>query len=152
MSFSSLANRLSHVISIPVTPFNTEHDIEWTQYEHLLHRLVDGGITVLTPNGNTGEFYSLTLAETEKIVQLTGKFADDKTLVLAGIGHDTATAIEMGKQAQSAGAQAVMVHQPPHPFRSAEGWLNYNQTIANALPEMGIVPYLRVASITADHL
>jgi len=152
MSFSSLVQQLSYVIAIPVTPFDSELQIDCQSYERLLQRLVDEGIRILTANGNTSEFYSLTLAECEQIVQIAGRFASDDIVILAGIGHDVATAINMGKQAASAGAQAVMIHQPPHPFRSVAGWLNYNKTIADALPDMGIVPYLRDAAIRADHL
>ena len=152
MSFLPLVQQLSHVISIPITPFDTELQIDWQLYERLLQRLVNGGIRVITPNGNTSEFYSLTPTECEQIVQIAGQYASDDIVILAGIGHDVATAINMGKQAAATGVQAVMIHQPPHPFRSVEGWLNYNKTIADALPDMGIVPYLRELAIRADHL
>ena len=36
-----------------------------------------------------------------------------------------------------------MVHQPVHPYRLAEGWLEYHRAIADAVPELGVVPYIR---------
>jgi 4-hydroxy-tetrahydrodipicolinate synthase len=45
--------------------------------------------------------------------------------------------------AGEAGAAGVKVHQPVHPYRSAEGWIEYHRAIADAVPELGIVPYIR---------
>jgi 4-hydroxy-tetrahydrodipicolinate synthase len=71
-----------------------------------------------------------------------------KALVLAGVGFDTQTAIEMTFLAQVMGAGAVMVHQPVHPYRSDDGWIAYHKAIADAAPEIGIVPYVRDPSIS----
>ena len=55
----------------------------------------------------------------------------------------------MGKFAQSVGAHAVTVHQPIHPYQSAEGWVHYHAAIARELPENGSF-YIRDASVSAD--
>jgi 4-hydroxy-tetrahydrodipicolinate synthase len=68
--------------------------------------------------------------------------------VLAGVGFDAQTATEMTYLAQVMGAQAVMVHQPVHPYRSDDGWIAYHKAIADSAPEMGMVPYVRDASIS----
>jgi 4-hydroxy-tetrahydrodipicolinate synthase len=36
-----------------------------------------------------------------------------------------------------------MVHQPVHPYISLDGWVDYHRAIADAVPELGIVPYVR---------
>ena len=41
------------------------------------------------------------------------------------------------------GAQMVMVHQPVHPYVSQDGWVDYHRAIAEAVPELGVVPYIR---------
>jgi 4-hydroxy-tetrahydrodipicolinate synthase len=64
------------------------------------------------------------------------------------VGLDVATAVARGRVAARAGARAVMVHQPVHPYQSAEGWVAYHQAIAEGLPELGIVPYVRDPSVT----
>ena len=46
------------------------------------------------------------------------------------------------------GSQAVMVHQPIHPYQSAEGWVEYHAAIAEGLPDLGVVPYVRDPSVT----
>jgi len=36
-----------------------------------------------------------------------------------------------------------MIHQPVHPYAAAAGWVDYHRAIANAVPELGVVLYLR---------
>jgi len=45
-----------------------------------------------------------------------------------------------------------MVHQPVHPYRSAEGWVAYHRQIAEAVPELGVVLYVRDRRITGAQL
>jgi 4-hydroxy-tetrahydrodipicolinate synthase len=71
-----------------------------------------------------------------------------EALVLAGVGFDVQTAIETTEMAEVMGVQAVMVHQPVHPYRSDDGWIAYHKAIADAAPGIGIVPYVRDASIS----
>jgi 4-hydroxy-tetrahydrodipicolinate synthase len=45
-----------------------------------------------------------------------------------------------------------MVHQPVHPYRSAEGWIEYHRAIADAVPELGVVLYVRDARIKGEQI
>lgn len=138
------------VVAIPVTPFAIDGSIDFVTYARLLERMIDSGITVVTPNGNTSEFYSLTAEEQRREVEVTAETVRGQALVLAGVGYDAQTAAEMTRFAASRGAQAVMVHQPVHPFKSDEGWIAYHKTIADAAPDVAIVPYLRDATVRAQ--
>lgn len=153
MDFQAMQAALSTVVAIPITPFVGRGNnlyADFQAYAYLVDRMVSGGITVVTPNGNTGEFYSLTALEMRKALEATVAGAAGRALILAGVGFDAVTAAEMAQFARSQGAQAVMVHQPVHPYRSDEGWVAYHQTIAEAVPELGIVPYVRDATIGAS--
>ena len=155
MSFQSLIDALCTVVAIPVTPFVRRGSTiyaDFQAYAYLLDKMVSAGIRAVTPNGNTGEFYSLTQAEMRHAVEATVAGANRRALILAGVGFDTATAIEMAEFAAKQGAHAVMVHQPVHPYRSDEGWVAYHKAIADAVPHLGIVPYVRDASIGATAL
>src|SRR2546423_13669116 len=55
--------RLGAVVAIPVTPFTPASDVDWDGHALLIRRLVEHGVDVVTPNGNTGEFYTLSEAE-----------------------------------------------------------------------------------------
>lgn len=138
-----LVESLHTVVAIPVTPFDDAGSLDEKAYVRIVERMLDAGIGALTPNGNTGEFYSLTPAEIQRALLITADAASGRALVLPGVGHDVGTAIEMASAAAAAGAEAVMVHQPVHPYKSIEGWIGYHTAIADAVPELGIVAYVR---------
>jgi 4-hydroxy-tetrahydrodipicolinate synthase len=106
----------------------------------------------VTPNGNTSEFYSLTPAEMQASVRATVAGVNGNALIMSGVGFDAATAVEMARFAAQEGARAIMVHQPVHPYRSDAGWVAYHRAIADAVPGLGIVPYVRDETIGATAL
>ncbi len=149
---------LATVVAIPVTPMRPDGSIEWGTYTDLIRRVVDSGITVITANGNTGEFYALTPAEARQAAEQAVRGAHSEAGsgghadVLAGVGHDTATAIDAAQHAQQAGAQMIMIHQPVHPYQSAGGWVDYHQAIADAVPDLGVVLYVRSEQVTGAQI
>ncbi|MGV9798446.1 dihydrodipicolinate synthase family protein [Mycobacterium sp. NPDC003449] len=152
MEFKPLSGRLAGVVAIPVTPFDSNGAVDTESYVGLIGRLINQGIEAVTPNGNTSEFYSLTGDEARRCAELTVKTVGDRASVLVGVGHDVATAIADAQHARSIGAEAIMVHQPVHPFVSADGWVEYHRAIADAVPELGVVPYLRDPELTGEHI
>ena len=152
MDRARLIADLSTVCAIPVTPFGPSGEVDWAAYGAVVERIVEGGVTVVTPNGNTGEFYALSAAECDRAVEVTAEALAESSkagvLLMPGVGLDVATAVARGRVAARAGARAVMVHQPVHPYQSAEGWVAYHQAIAEGLPDLGIVPYVRDPSVT----
>jgi 4-hydroxy-tetrahydrodipicolinate synthase len=148
----SLRNALKTVVVVPVTPFDGDGNLDTSSYARLATRLVDGGITVLTPNGNTGEFYTLSQAEARLAVETAAKAAQSRAELLAGVGHDIATATDAARHAAGHGARMIMIHQPVHPYLSTEGWVDYHAAIANAVPDLGVVLYVRTERITGAHI
>jgi 4-hydroxy-tetrahydrodipicolinate synthase len=149
---AQLRAALADVVAIPVTPFGEDGAVDRTAYRAVVRRLLDGGVKVVTPNGNTGEFYALTRQERHTAVHDAVAEASGEALVVVGVGHDVATAAEDARQAADAGAQLVMVHQPVHPYVALDGWVEYHRQIADAVPGLGVVPYLRSPRITGDRL
>jgi 4-hydroxy-tetrahydrodipicolinate synthase len=151
----TLRSALATVVVVPVTPFRADGSADWDTYAALTTRLIDGGITAITPNGNTGEFYALTPAEARQAVRTAATVAKDRdpgTELLAGVGHDIATAVEAARHAADHGIRMVMIHQPVHPYVSAEGWIDYHAAIAGAVPDLGVVLYLRTARIGGEDI
>jgi 4-hydroxy-tetrahydrodipicolinate synthase len=143
VAFETQRAALADVVAIPVTPFAEDGSIDQDAHRALLRRLLDGGITTLTPNGNTGEFYALTPEERKLVTELTIEEAGDRATILVGVGHDLSTAVASARHARERGARMVMVHQPVHPYVSQAGWVDYHRAVAEAVPELGVVPYLR---------
>jgi 4-hydroxy-tetrahydrodipicolinate synthase len=148
----TLRGALATVVVVPVTPFRADGSPDWDTYAALTGRLIDGGITVITPNGNTGEFYALTPAEARQATETAARVAGGRAELLAGVGHDIATATEAARHAADHGIRMVMIHQPVHPYVSAEGWVDYHAAIASAVPDLGVVLYLRTPRISGARI
>jgi len=153
-----LKEALATVVVIPVTPMRPDGSPEWGTYADLVRRVVDAGITVVTANGNTGEFYALTPDETRQATETAVRAAHGEAArgaradVLAGVGYDTVTAAAAARHAQQAGAEMIMIHQPVHPYQAAEGWVDYHQAIADEVPDLGVVLYIRSERVTGAQI
>ncbi|MFC8311148.1 dihydrodipicolinate synthase family protein [Streptomyces olivaceus] len=137
---------LAGVVAIPVTPFDTAGGVDRAAYRALVRRLLDGGVRTVTPGGNTGEFYALDESERLLVVELAvaeATASGHDAHVVAGVGLDVATAVREARRAGAAGAGLVMIHQPVHPYVSEEGWVEYHRAVADAVPDLGVVLYVR---------
>ncbi|KUM76448.1 dihydrodipicolinate synthase family protein [Streptomyces griseorubiginosus] len=151
-TFEAQRAALADVVAIPVTPFAEDGSVDQDAHRALLRRLLDGGVTTLTPNGNTGEFYALAPEERRLVTESTLDEAGGRADVLVGVGHDVPTAVASARHARELGAGMVMVHQPVHPYVSQSGWVDYHRAIAEAVPELGVVPYIRNAQLRGERL
>jgi 4-hydroxy-tetrahydrodipicolinate synthase len=149
---ADLRTRLATVVAIPVTPFTPGGGVDWDGHAALIRRLVEHGVQAVTPNGNTGEFYTLSEDEKRRAVESSVAAVDGRAEVVAGVGLDIALAVDAAKHAAGAGAGALMIHQPVHPYRSAEGWIEYHRVIADAVPELGVILYIRDARVAGAHI
>ncbi|WBB64718.1 dihydrodipicolinate synthase family protein [Streptomyces sp. WMMC500] len=143
---------LAGAVAIPVTPFDAAGAVDEDTYRALLRRLLDGGVRAVTPNGNTGEYYSLAPGERRRVTELTLAEVRGEAAVIVGVGHDLPTAVEAARHARDAGAEMVMVHQPVHPYVSQSGWVDYHRAVADAVPGLGVVPYIRSDRLAGDRL
>jgi 4-hydroxy-tetrahydrodipicolinate synthase len=149
LPFQTIKEALQTVSAIPVTPFEPGgHHVDWAAYRRIIQQMIARRMTVITPNGNTGEFYALSPDERYQAVETACDSAGPAALVMAGVGFELTTAIPMSRAAGLQGAGAVMIHQPVHPYQSAEGWIAYHQAIAETLPELAFVLYIRDPAVT----
>ena len=152
-----LKDALATVVVIPVMPMRPDGSPEWGTYSLLIRRVVDAGITVITPNGNTGEFYALTPAEARHATETAARRRTAKPRRHAGRGAGRRRARHShrgrGGPARPGGrGQDDDDHQPVHPYLSATGWVEYHRAIAGAVPEMGIVLYIRDPRVTGAQI
>ncbi|RKT73611.1 4-hydroxy-tetrahydrodipicolinate synthase [Saccharothrix variisporea] len=133
-----VAEALAGVVAITVTPFDEDGSVDVPAYERVVRRL--DGVHAITVNGNTSEFYTLSTEECRTAVDVV---AGAGALTLCGVGHDLASAVELAKYAAARKLDGVMVHQPAHPYLSLDGWIEYHRAIADAVPSLAVVPYVR---------
>ena len=142
---------LRGVTAITVTPFDDEGAPDWAGYEAVVARMADADVPVITPNGNTSEFYALSRQEWQQANEVTLKAAGN-SLVMPGIGYDLGTACELAAAVAAGGAPLALVHQPVHPHQSVAGWVEYNRRIATSAPELGFVLYVKDSRVDGASL
>jgi 4-hydroxy-tetrahydrodipicolinate synthase len=101
--------------SIPalVTPFAAGR-VNEAAFRDLVEWQIDEGSNGLVPCGTTGEGATLTTEEHRRVIEIAVEVARGRVPVLAGCGsNNTAYAIELTKNAKSAGADAAL-HVPPY--------------------------------------
>ncbi len=139
----SLDAALTGISGILVTPYDENGDVAPSRLAPILDRALNAGLHMPVVNGNTGEFYALTTEEASKMVREVVLLVDGRAPVLAGIGRGIRDAMALAKVAAEAGATALMVHQPPEPFVSPRGTLDYLKAIADASGALPMMLYLR---------
>ncbi len=134
---------LPGISGILVTPFDRDARVAPQLLRPIIDRAILAGVHILTANGNTGEFYGLTAAEAERMVQAVAEQIDGRVPLLAGVGRSIGDAVALARASRMAGAAALMVHQPPDPFVAPRGLVTYVQRIAEAGQGLPVVLYLR---------
>jgi len=105
--------------------------------------LLDSGVRLLVAGGNTGEFAALAPDEVMAVVRTHVRAARGRARVIAGIGYRLEEAVALGRACIEAGADALMVHHPIHPYAGQSGVLAYYEAIAAGLPGVPLILYVR---------
>jgi 4-hydroxy-tetrahydrodipicolinate synthase len=145
-----LRRALTGISGILVTPFNSEDRVAPKRLKPIIDRAVEAGVHILVANGNTGEFYGLTTAEAETMVHSIAEQVGGRAPLLAGVGRSINDACTLARASKAAGADALMVHQPPDPFVSPRGVIAYVQRITDAGGGLPLMLYLRNDGIGLD--
>jgi 4-hydroxy-tetrahydrodipicolinate synthase len=120
-----------------VTPFKADkadQPIDWDAFDALVDAQVEGGVKGVVPCGTTGESPTITHEEHREVIARTVKRAAGKVLVIAGTGsNSTREAIEMSKEAERAGADAVMLVVPYYNKPTQDGLVQHFVTVAQSV-------------------
>ena len=145
-----LRKALAGISGILVTPFDAQDRLAPGKLKPIVDRAVRAGVHALVANGNTGEFYGLTTKEAQTMVHAVAEHNAKRAVLIGGIGRSIHDAIALTKASREAGAEALMVHQPPDPFVAPRGVVSYVQRIAEAGGGLPIMLYLRNDGIGLD--
>lgn len=147
---SKLRKALTGISGILVTPFDESDQLAPTRLKPIIDRAVGAGVHILVANGNTGEFYGLTTKEAETMVHSVAEQINGRVPLLGGVGRSIGDACALAKASRSAGASALMVHQPPDPFVSPRGVIAYLERVVEAGDGLPVMLYLRNDGIGLD--
>ena len=145
-----LSRALTGVSGILATPYDAAGALAPEKQGPIVERALAAGVHVLTANGNTGEFYSLTTEEAETMVRAAADRIAGRAPLVAGVGRSLPDAVRLARTSAEAGAAALMIHQPPDPFVAPRGLVDYVAAVAEAGGGLPIILYLRNDAIGTD--
>ncbi|MAC78173.1 MAG: dihydrodipicolinate synthase family protein [Rhodobacteraceae bacterium] len=138
-----LDTALAGISGILVTPYDADGEVAPTRLAPIIDRALAAGVHMPVVNGNTGEFYALTTDEACTMVAEVAALVDGRAPLLAGIGRSVRDACRLAKASAEAGASALMIHQPPDPFVSPRGTVDYLKAVIDAGGGLPVMLYLR---------
>lgn len=98
------------IIAYPITPFNTQEQIDLPLFKKLVERLVTSGSHGIAPLGSTGVMPYLNDEEKEAITEATIQQVAGRLPVVTGVSNlTTERTIYHAKFAEKAGSTAVMI-------------------------------------------
>lgn len=106
-----------------ITPFNTDGSINYDKLGEIIDYQIENGTDAIVICGTTGEASTMTDDEHRDCIRFAVKHTAGRVPVIAGAGsNDTKYAVELSKEAEEAGADALL-HVTPY----------YNKTTQNGL-------------------
>ncbi len=140
----------SGLLSFPVTHTRNDLSFDEPAYREHVQQLAQYDATGLFAAGGTGEFFSLTHAEVEIVVKATVEETDGAMPVVGAAGYGTATAVEMTRSAEQAGADGIFL-LPPYLTELSQAGLYAHVAAVCATTDLGVVVYHRAnARFTAE--
>ena len=117
-----------------VTPMYEDGSVNYDKLAELLEEQIAGGTDAIIICGTTGESATMSEAEHSKVI----KFAIDKVAkripVIAGTGSNcTQTAIDLSKQAEADGADALLLVTPYYNKATQKGLIAHYTAIAESV-------------------
>ncbi|HDZ74328.1 MAG TPA: dihydrodipicolinate synthase family protein [Aurantimonas coralicida] len=145
-----LGRALTGISGILVTPYDDAGDIAPEKLAPIIDRAIGAGVHIPVVNGNTGEFYALTTEEACVMVREVAQMVAGRAPLLAGVGRGIRDACTLARASADAGADALMIHQPPDPFVSPRGTVDYIKAVCEASGGLPVMLYLRNDAMGAD--
>lgn len=142
------------LITAMITPFTKELEINWAGVEEIAAHLVASGHDGIVVNGTTGEAPTTSDEEKVEIIKVVKNVVGSKIHVIAGAGNnETSHSVIQGQQAQSAGADGLLVVTPYYNKPPQTGVAAHFKAIADAtdLPVMMYdIPHRTGIAIESD--
>ena len=117
-----------------VTPMNPNGGIDYTSFEGLIEKQIDGGIDALLVLGTTGEASTLSDYEKQSLIEFAIDKVGGRVPVIVGTGtNDTSRTAELSKYAADAGADALLVVTPYYNKATESGLVRHYLKVADAV-------------------
>jgi 5-dehydro-4-deoxyglucarate dehydratase len=130
MELSQIKSSLEDgLLSFPITDFNEKGEFNTETYIDRLEWFVSHQVSSVFVAGGTGEFFSLSAAEYEQLVQISAKTVAERVPVVSSVGRSIPEAIAFAKIAERAGINALLLFPPYLTECPQDGVYEYAKTI-----------------------
>ncbi|MGI6264338.1 MAG: 4-hydroxy-tetrahydrodipicolinate synthase [Acutalibacteraceae bacterium] len=124
-----------------VTPMNADGTVNYERFRAFVEWQVQNGTDAIIACGTTGESATLDHEEHVRVIRAAVEQVAGRVPVIAGTGsNDTAYAIALSKEAQAAGADALLLVTPYYNKTSQRGLIAHFTAVADAV-ELPIILY-----------
>lgn len=139
----------SGLLSFPVTHFDADLQFDEARYREHLAWQAGYDVAGLFAGGGTGEGFSLTTAEMDRVVRVAVDEIGGKVPVLASATGPTFQAIEQAKSAEAAGADGLLLLPPYLTEADQEGLIEHVSAVCRAT-NLGVIVYSRANAVLTD--
>ncbi|MFB4275165.1 MULTISPECIES: 5-dehydro-4-deoxyglucarate dehydratase [unclassified Nonomuraea] len=145
-----LATRLkSGLLSFPVTHFTADLEFDEAGYRDHLAWLSGYPVAGLFAAGGTGEGFSLTAEEIDRVVRVAVDEVNGRVPVVAPATGGTANAVAQAKAAEAAGADGLLLMPPYLTEAGQEGLVEHVSAVCRATG-LGVIVYSRANAVLND--
>ncbi|MCI8327241.1 MAG: 4-hydroxy-tetrahydrodipicolinate synthase [Lachnospiraceae bacterium] len=124
-----------------VTPMKENLEVNYEKLEELINFQIDEGTDSIIIAGTTGESSTLTMEEHRDVIKAAIEFTKGRVPVVAGTGSNcTATAIQLSKEAEEAGADGLLIVTPYYNKATQGGLIKHYSAIAKEV-KLPIIMY-----------
>lgn len=139
----------SGLLSFPITHFDEQLAFDEKSYRENLDWLSAYPVAGLFAAGGTGEFFSLTPSEVNRVVKAAVAEIGGKVPVIAPAGGGTAMAVEMAQAAEANGADGILLFPPYLTECDPMGVAEHVVQVCNAT-KLGVTVYSRANAKLTD--
>lgn len=126
-------SRLGTILTAMITPFDARGNVDGNEAARLASWLVERGNDGLVIAGSTGEGMTLDADERRALLTAVREATAGTATMIANVGtNDVRSTIRGGKEAQDAGADALLVVVPPYAKPTQGGMLEFFGAVADA--------------------
>ncbi len=140
MNPPELKTKLRGIHAYAVTPFKSDYVLDLEGLRQNIEFVAASGVHVIVVAGGTGEIFSLEPDEYQQVVRVAVQGAAGRVPVVAGVGFNSRLAPRMAREAESAGADGLLVMPPYFVKPGDDGVIAYVREIAEQV-KLGLSLY-----------
>jgi 5-dehydro-4-deoxyglucarate dehydratase len=137
------------LLSFPVTHFTPDLEFDESGYRDHLEWLSGHPVAALFAAGGTGEGFSLSIQETDRVIRTAVSQVGAHVPVLAPATGSTVSAVHQARLAEEAGADGLLL-MPPYLTEASQAGLVEHVSAVCRSTSLGVVVYSRANAMLAD--